>query len=124
MANLSKIPDKEENKAKKNSKKQAQENFRTYLKFHYADIAVYLVLVLGILLLFFSPVYGQIVVGLVAGVYFHREILGYLSQWKRGIELNKMGKGLVLGGIAVTSVISMPAFFIGMAIAVFVKTRI
>lgn len=91
----------------------AQENTR--------DTVAYIVLILGILLIFFKPFWGGLLVGLVVGIYFYNEILAIFQDLNGFIEAQGMVRSLILGGIAVAFFISAPMIFIGAALAVGVK---
>lgn len=92
-----------------------------YVKHHSRETITYVLLVLGIVLLFFQPLYGGTLVGIVTGIYFGDEIVNYLINWKGAIDAHGIARNLILGGVAVAFFISAPAIFIGMAIAIGIK---
>lgn len=91
----------------------AQENTR--------DTIAYIVLIIGILLIFFKPFWGGLLVGIVVGIYFYNEILAIVQDLNGFIESQGMVRSLILGGIAIAFFISAPMIFIGAALAVGVK---
>lgn len=91
----------------------AQENTR--------DTIAYIVLIIGILLIFFKPFWGGLLVGIVVGIYFYNEILAIVQDLNGFIEAQGMVRSLILGGIAIAFFISAPMIFIGAALAVGVK---
>jgi CHASE3 domain sensor protein len=91
----------------------AQENTR--------DTVAYIVLIVGILLIFFKPFWGGLLVGAVVGIYFYNEIIGVFQDLNGFIEAQGMVRSLILGGIAIAFFISAPMIFIGAALAVGAK---
>jgi hypothetical protein len=92
-----------------------------YLKTHTREIIAYILLILGILLLFVDPIWGGLLVGLVGGVYFGDSIVRYFSQWKAGGTAEQATRNLIGAGVAVAFFISAPAIFLGAAIAIGIK---
>lgn len=92
-----------------------------YFKVHLRETITYVLLVLGIVLLFFDQLYGGILVGLITGIYFGDEIVGYIKSWSSATDSKKVARNLILAGIALALFISAPAIFLGAAIAIAVK---
>lgn len=82
------------------------------------DMIAYILLVLGIILLFFQHLYGGILIGIVAGVYFSKEILSIIRNANDYIEEQGLARSLIIAGILLAFLISAPAIFIGAAIVV------
>lgn len=89
-----------------------------YFKLHAREIIAYVLLILGIVLLFFDSLYGGILVGLVAGIYFGEEIVDYLYNWKSRANTKETGRHLICAGIVLAFFISAPAIFLGAALAI------
>lgn len=96
-----------------------------YFKTHSRETIAYILLVVGILLLFSEPVYGGLIVGIVAGIYFGNEIIDYLKTWKTSINSRnnypEVARHLILGGLVIAFFISAPAIFLGCAISIGIK---
>lgn len=70
------------------------------------DTIAYVFLIVGFLLLFFEPLYGGTIMGILLGLYFTGELVSF---WKKSHELiNEWGmvKTLVLAGIALIFFVS------------------
>lgn len=92
---------------------QATENTR--------DTISYIILIMGVVLLFFSPLYGGALVGLVAGFYFSSEILSFWKHLNEFVEEEGIVKSLIGLGLLLALFISAPAIFIAMILAVIVR---
>lgn len=93
----------------------------SYFKQHMRETITYILLVLGIVLLFFDQLYGGILVGLITGIYFGEEIVGYIKGWSSATDSKKVARNLIIAGIALALFISAPAIFLGAAVAIAVK---
>lgn len=82
------------------------------------DIVGYILIVLGIVLLFFQHIYGELLIGLVAGVYFSKEMLAFVRDFPQMIDEQGVARSLIIGGIILALFISAPAIFLGAAIVV------
>jgi hypothetical protein len=104
---------------------QEKEDLFSYFKSHSRETVSYILLILGILLLFFEPIYGGLLVGMVAGIYFGEDIVLYIKNWKTSIDsqtkYSEVSKNLILAGIALAFLISAPAIFLGAAISIGIK---
>jgi hypothetical protein len=98
-----------------------QDHFLEYLKSHPREVISYAMLIVGIILLFFQPVAGGILVGLVAGIYFSEEIVAYITDWKMGVNAQAFTKHVICIGVALAFFIAAPAIFLGIAIAIGIK---
>lgn len=130
---MTNIPSKDPKRDDNSLKEKFNETFSNLKKnekidalYHYAqentrDTIAYIVLIVGILLIFFKPFWGGLLVGIVVGIYFYNEILAILMDMNGFIEAQGMVRSLILGGIAIAFFISAPMIFIGAALAVGVK---
>lgn len=96
-------------------------NLVNYAQGNPRDVVAYIMLLLGIILLFFQPLVGGLLIGLVAGVYFSKEMIALIKNFDEWVDRQGLGRSLVLGGIALAFFISAPAIFIGAAIILLVR---
>lgn len=82
------------------------------------DLVAYILLILGIVLLFFQPIYGGLLIGIVGGVYFSNEIIEVLKRLTTLIEEQGITRSLILGGLVLAFFICAPAIFVGAALVV------
>lgn len=101
--------------------KRSDDHILEYCKTHSREIIAYVVLILGIIMLFFDPLYGGALVGLIAGIYFGDAVLPYILNWKANVDEHGIPKHLIAGGILVAFFISAPAIFLGIAVAIAIK---
>lgn len=96
-----------------------------YFKNHVRETISYILLIVGILLLFFEPLYGGVLVGVVSGIYFGNNIVGYIRQWKSGVctscTHNEVAHHVICLGLAVAFFIAAPAIYLGAAIAIAIQ---
>lgn len=90
----------------------------SYAKSNTRDLIAYVLMILGILLLFFQPLYGGLLIGLVAGAYFSKEILEILRNYEKVIDQEGLVRSLILAGTLLAFFISAPAIFVGMAVVI------
>lgn len=113
------------NDPKDHQEQPAKGDLLNYFKTHSRETIAYVLLVLGLLLLFSEPVYGGLIVGIVAGIYFGDEIIDYIKNWKTNINSRdnypEVARHLILGGLAIAFFISAPAIFLGAAISLGIK---
>lgn len=97
------------------------ETLFSYAKTNTMDTVAYILLILGIVFLFFNPFTGGLMIGVIAGIYFSEEIASFVEGYNEFIETAGMVKSLILGGALLALFISAPGIFIGGAIAAGVK---
>ncbi len=105
-------------------KNEKIEDLYKYAKSNTSDTVAYVAMILGILILFFEPFYGGAIIGIVAGLYFSKEIMVPVRNLEGFIEELGMVRSLILGGLLLAFFIKLPMAFIGAAIAVGVKQLI
>lgn len=110
-----------EDPKKDSSKHNPTDYLGGYFQAHSREIITYILLLLGILILFYEPLYGGILVGLVSGIYFGDEIIDYIIHWKNAVSSTNVARHLIIAGITVAFFISAPAIFLGAAIAIGIK---
>ena len=108
-----------------NDNPSSKDDLLNYFKNHSRETIAYVLLILGILLLFSYPIHGGLIIGIVAGIYFGDEIVNYIKNWRTVIDsqsnYNEMARQLILAGIALAFLISAPAIFLGAAISIGIK---
>lgn len=113
------------NDPKDQQKRPVKDNLMDYFKNHSRETLSYILLILGILLLFFEPVYGGLIVGIVAGIYFGDEIVEYIKNWKASVnsqnQYKQVARHLITAGLALAFFISAPAIFLGAAVSIGIK---
>lgn len=120
-------PEKESFKDKfKNTIDQFRSNKKldsivSYATANTRDTISYILLIIGIVLLFFHSFYGGILIGLIAGFYFSSEILAIIHSVNALIDEQGIVKSLIAGGVLLALFISAPAIFIGIALAVAIR---
>lgn len=82
------------------------------------DTLSYVVLIIGIILLFFHAFYAGVLIGLIAGFYFSSEILAVLKNFNAFVEEQGIVKSLIAGGLLLALFVSAPGIFVGIAVAV------
>lgn len=104
------------------NKKINSDNLLDYFQSHIRETIAYVLLLVGILLLFFYNVYGGILVGIIAGIYFGDAIIRYILDAKSSVASPQtISKHLIAAGVALAFFIEAPAIFLGAAIAIGVK---
>lgn len=93
----------------------------SFAKKNTRDTIAYILLLLGIIWLFFNPFYGGILVGAVAGLYFSEEILNFLRTIKDDIDNYGTARSLLIAGTLLALFISAPGIFVGAAIVIVLK---
>lgn len=102
-------------------KNEKVEHFCSYAKTNTRDIIAYIVLIIGLFLLFFQPIYGAALIGMVFGLYYAKEILTYLREFKTRFNQQEMVKTLIAVGTLLGIFIVMPMLVIGAALIVALK---
>lgn len=97
------------------------EDIYNYAKTNTADTVAYVAMILGILIMFFEPFYGGTIIGVVAGLYFSKEIMRPVHNLEGFIEELGMVRSLIFGGLLLAFFIKAPMIFIGAAVAVLFK---
>lgn len=106
------------NALKKNEK---VEHFYSYAKTNTRDIIAYVLLVTGLVLLFFQPVYGTALIGMIFGLYYAHEVVNYLRGVKEHFNSQERVKNLVALGTLLGILIVMPMLLVGAALIVALK---
>lgn len=117
-------PEEEESLREKFAKKMKSENLDSvydYAKKNTKDTVAYILLVIGLIFLFFEPSWGQGLIGLVAGYYFSDEIISAVLNCERTVNREGMGRSIVFGAAMIAFFIMAPFIFIGAAVVAGLK---
>lgn len=101
--------------------KLKQEGLYTYAKSNTRDTIAYILLVIGLILLFFAPFWGGILIGIVIGLYFANEILSILTNINDFVDRQGLVKSLILAALALAFLIAVPSIFIGAALTILAR---
>lgn len=121
---------KDEGKAKfsetiENLKKSENiDNLIQYAQNNVQDTIAYALMAIGIIWTFFHGFYGGILIGLVAGFYFSKEIVKLIKNYNDFIEEQGTARSLIAGGTALALFIAAPGIFIGAAIMIGLKVML
>ena len=100
------------------------EDLLGFAKENTRDTIAYIFLIVGFLLLFFEPLYGGTILGILVGLYFTAELVGFWKNSQEWIDKWGMVKTLVLAGVLLSffvSSIGAAVIMIVTAIAVVIK---
>lgn len=113
--------DKFKNTLKDLKSNEKLESLVGYATANTRDTISYVLLIIGIILMFFHSFYGGVLIGLIAGFYFSSEIMAIIKHGNALVEEQGIVKSLIAGGLLLALFISAPAIFIGAALAVAIR---
>lgn len=113
-------PEQENHKKSKRSDKSGKQiqNLDHLIEFaqnNVKDTVAFVVMVVGIFWMFVNSFWGGIIVGLVAGFYFSREIVYVVKSFNEFIEAQGIARTAILAGTALALFIAAPGILIGAA---------
>ena len=114
----------------KNNKKPdfRDQSLFNYFKDHALDTVAYVFSIVGILLFFFEPFYGGLIIGIITGLFFNDEIMIFVKTTKSKIVeqdyFKELGTHIILAALALAFFISAPGIFLGAAVVVGLKKLI
>lgn len=111
-------PESEDPESKKNEK---IDEFYNSVTSSTRDVIGYVILIFGIILLFFYHIYGELLVGVVLGAYFSKEILHIINNYDLVVAREGYVRSLILGGVVLAFFIVAPAIFLGAALTIALK---
>lgn len=82
-----------------------------------AQIITYIILVLGLIIIFFNSLVGSALIGGVVGYYFSEEIVYYLKNAALIFNNSDPLKAIIISALLLSIFISAPGFFLGVAVA-------
>lgn len=97
------------------------EGFLNYAKTNTKDVLAYVILILGVVLLFFERFSGELLIGVIFGLYYAVEIQALFRNFNEFIEEQGIVRGIVLGVVTIALFISAPGIFIGTILAVIIR---
>jgi hypothetical protein len=119
------IPDPKDQRDRPTYSHSNGDDLLSYFKNHARETISYILMILGLLLLFYLPLYGGLLVGIVGGIYFGDEIVNYIKNWKTSIDsknrYSDVARQLILAGLAIAFFICAPAIFLGAALSIGIK---
>ena len=92
-----------------------------YARTNTKDTIAFVLLIIGLLWMLGQAFNGGILVGLVVGFYFSRELIGFVKDFNANIEKRGLAKTVILAGAALALFFLAPGIFIGAAIMVALK---
>lgn len=102
-------------------KNEKIEGIYNYAANNTRDTVAYILMIIGIVLLFSFSFYGGFIVGLIFGLYFCDEITKTLRSLNDLIEFNGMVRSLIFGGLLLALFILAWPIYIGAAVALGVR---
>lgn len=102
-------------------KNEKVESFLEYARTNTQDTIAYALMIIGLIWFLIHGFSGGILIGLVAGFYFSRELTELLKSYNEFIEAQGIPRSLILGGTLVALFIAAPGVFVGAAIMVGLK---
>ncbi|MBN9377442.1 MAG: hypothetical protein BGO14_10140 [Chlamydiales bacterium 38-26] len=97
------------------------DGFLNYAKTNTKDVLAYVILILGVVLLFFERFSGELLIGVIFGLYYAVEIQALFRNFNEFIEEQGIVRGIVLGVVTIALFISAPGIFIGTILAVIIR---
>lgn len=98
------------------------ENIVDFAKSNTQDTIAYILLLIGFILLFFIPFQGSLLLGLIFGYYFSKEIVAFYPTAKVFVEREGFVRSIILGAVGIALFINAPGLFIGAAVMIALKT--
>jgi hypothetical protein len=105
----------------KDHEDEGAKGFLDYAKTNTRDTIAYIILIVGVIMLFFEPFLGQLLIGIIAGLYFAVELDDLLKNGNTFIEEQGIVRSIILGVTALAFLIAAPGIFIGAAIAILLR---
>ena len=102
-------------------KNEKIEGIYNYAANNTRDTLAYILMIIGIVLLFSYSFYGGFIVGLIFGLYFSDEITHTLRSLNDMIEFHGMVRSLIFGGLLLALLILAWPLYMGAAVAVGIK---
>lgn len=99
------------------TKNEKVEGLYNYAKHNTRDTIAYILLLAGLLLMFYEPWYGGILVGLIFGLYYSKELMDAIKHIETYVNEQGFVKSLIFGGLLLGFLIAAPYIFIGIAFA-------
>ena len=132
MSTPSQDPNKKEEEDKGKLKKSLDsflpkdkvDKFYEFASSNTRDTLAYILMLTGLILLFFEPAYAGTLIGVIVGLYFSDEIVKLVKNYRMIVDKEGNVRSLILAGLLVALFISAPFIFFGIIVAVGVKQLI
>lgn len=85
------------------------------------DTLAYVLMLTGLLLLFYEPAYAGALIGVIFGLYFSSEIVYLFKNYQQIVDREGLTRSLLLAGLFIAFFICAPFIFFGAIVAVAVK---
>lgn len=99
-------------------KNEKVEGLYNYAANNTKDTVAYILMIIGIVMLFTHTFYGGTIIGILFGLYFSKELAQAFGNLNDLIEQQGMVRSLIFGGLLLGFFIMAPSIFIGIALAV------
>jgi hypothetical protein len=106
---------------KKEPEKNPLNDLYKYGKTNPQDLIAYILMAIGLLLIFFIPFVGGLLVGIVGAFYFVDTLLRYALHTRQYVARLGTLRSLMAGGVFLGLLLTTPGIIIGAAIVVTVK---
>jgi hypothetical protein len=93
--------------------KEAVEKVYHMAKNMQRDTATYIALAIGLVLLYWQPLWGGAIVGVIFGIYFFHEMLPRVKSFRTYLQSEGQAKSIVLAGTVVVLLFLAPGFVLG-----------
>lgn len=100
------------------------DRFYSFASSNTRDTLAYILLLTGLLLLFFEPFYAGALIGVIFGLYFSEELIDLAKNYRHVIQNQASIRSLIFAGLLISLLISAPFIFLGTFVAVTVKQLI
>lgn len=117
----SKEQEKEEISQEKKDSSEKLPGLFNFARTNTKDAIAYIIMIVGIILLFFERFSGELLIGVVFGLYYSTEIQSLFRNFNEFIEEQGVVRGIILGVTTIALFISAPGIFIGAILAVIIK---
>ncbi len=109
--------------SKSEKKEEKYNDLVSFMKENTKDTIAYVLLIAGIMMMFFdsTAIYGGLIVGIIFGLYFAKELAYIVTNAQRLIEEEGIPKSLMLGALLLIILVKAPFLFIGAALVAVLK---
>ena len=87
--------------------------FYDYTTHHPKDTIAYILLIFGIILLFFNPFFGSLIIGIVFGLYYASELNFFFNHLNDFIEEQGVVRSIAVGAVLIAILYGVPGLLIG-----------
>lgn len=116
--------DKPDDKPSNNRPTRSNEGFDdliSYAKANTKDTIAFVLVIIGVVMMFFDPFWGGLIVGAVGGIYFGTEIISFIRSFNDTYEQQGHARSFIGAAIIFALLISAPTLFLGAAITIGIR---